>query len=226
MPRPVDFESISSKPLQRWLADKGRGAKAELARKLNISPQLLTQWLARGTIPVASVERVAAHIGLDETSYRKMAGAKHRAADRPDLALVPFYDSLISAGRGNLVVDEKAGEPLAFRRAWLRRLGLHESSLQVATVRGDSMKPALFDKDIILVDREARQRKLASGAIYTFVFEGESYVKRLLELPDGWLRVHSDNPHPDFRLPDVSPERRTAFMDITGRVVWRGGGVE
>lgn len=59
-------------PLIRRLTDEG--AKAEFARKLNISPQRLNNWITREYIPADWLPEIAAGLNLSIMAYLQEAG--------------------------------------------------------------------------------------------------------------------------------------------------------
>lgn len=60
-------KEISFAPLGRRLRKKGDQSK--FASKLNVSPQVLTNWKRRGTVPAAEVGRVAKALGITYEQY-------------------------------------------------------------------------------------------------------------------------------------------------------------
>src|SRR5690606_36339882 len=78
--------------------------------------------------------------------------------------LVPRLDIGASAGHGALTDEERALGPLAFRDAWLRRVGSgNATALSVIQVMGDSMTPLLADGDDILVDTADNADRVRDG---------------------------------------------------------------
>ncbi len=138
--------------------------------------------------------------------------------DGADYTAVPRYDAELAAGGGvdNDHQDEVI-ETLAFRRDWLKRLGVSPANACLVKVRGDSMEPLLHDRDMVLIDRG--RRAVRSGKIYALIEGGDARVKRLERPDDQTLVLRSDNPsHPlEFR--------RGADLEaisILGQVVWSG----
>ncbi len=94
------------------------------------------------------------------------------------------------------------------------------SNIRVITGYGDSMQGTYEDGDPLFVDVGITELKV--DATYCFALNGEFYVKRLQRLPDGSIKIKSDNPHyDDIVIP--APER--ADLRIIGRVLgawnWR-----
>lgn len=80
---------------------------------------------------------------------------------------------------------------ISVRRNWADREGFKPANLVGIRVRGDSMEPALYEDDVIIVN--LADTKLIDGAVYAINYEGEAIVKRLSrDAGDWWLM--SDNP--------------------------------
>lgn len=75
-----DEDRIPSKPLFDRLI--GAGASAAFARKMDISPQRLSNWKKRG-IPATSLPSVAAKLGLSVEQYLEAAGRPIPRAEQP-----------------------------------------------------------------------------------------------------------------------------------------------
>lgn len=112
---------------------------------------------------------------------------------RLGLALAPRYDLQASAGPGSVVEihHEEVVDVLAFRRDYLRELGVPPDRVAVIAVRGDSMADTLHDGDLIIVDTSPIERK-ASG-IYVIVKGDALLVKRLNFKMSGSVEIRSDN---------------------------------
>lgn len=135
-----------------------------------------------------------------------------------DFALVPLYSVEVSAGHGAAIDQERPAARLAFRRDWLKEIGLQENKIATVTASGDSMEPTIHDGDVLLLD--TTQRQVIKDAIYVVRQDRLLYVKRLQRLYDGSIRIGSDNP---AYTHEIVPKRDLPFLEIIGRVVWSGG---
>lgn len=133
--------------------------------------------------------------------------------------LVPQLSVHVSAGNGYAVDTEDVIGRFAFRRDWLSKKVASADAARVITAKGRSMEPTVRDGDILLVDTTPQER-LTDG-IYVLDVEGESRCKRLQQLLDGGLRIHSDNAS-EFPPQDVPPGR-VDLVRVVGRVIWVGG---
>ncbi len=146
--------------------------------------------------------------------------SKHGSAENhisADFSLIPRLNVKASAGDGALNSSERTVEMLAFRRDWLRQMGINARTAHVLTARGDSMDPTIRDGDILLVD--AGIDHVVDEGIYVVVLFGQLFVKRLERQGSGAIILRSDNPSIRDRVvePDELPE-----MSVAGRVIWFG----
>lgn len=134
--------------------------------------------------------------------------------------LITRIDVELSAGNGRETWHIEEKEPLPFQADYIRRLDSKPKNLVAAKVNGDSMEPRLFDNDTVIVDK-ADTRVPANGGVFALVYAGELLVKRLFRLPDGGLKVVSDN-HARYEPVTVGPDQ-VEHVTIIGRVKYRSG---
>lgn len=137
---------------------------------------------------------------------------------------LPLHAALLAAGQGFRNGAEDVVGHIAFRRDWLRQLGVSSRSAVLARAQGDSMRPSISDGDVILIDTA---RKVPPGIprargdrrnarVFAFLDDGDARVKRIQHIDDRTLILLSDNP-------DYSPEiRDVTSIDLIGRVMWWG----
>ncbi|WP_158275548.1 S24 family peptidase [Maritimibacter sp. 55A14] len=139
------------------------------------------------------------------------------ARDEDHFATIPRFEAELAAGAGRANGDGVAMELLAFRRDWLRQMGVTADKACLLKVRGDSMAPTLQDGDLVLVDR-SRRDDIRDDRIYAFTEDGEARVKRLLRA-GGELLLQSDNAaYPTERRKGRDMNR----LNVLGEVVWSG----
>jgi len=131
---------------------------------------------------------------------------------------VPRYDVRAAAGPGMDIQSEYIVDYLAFKKEWIHsRLHVSPQNLVLINVSGDSMEPALYDDDLILVDTGVTDYK--NDALYVLNLGGELQVKRIQYVPGGDLVIKSDNPYyGSFTAKGDQKE----FLIIVGQVVWFG----
>lgn len=138
---------------------------------------------------------------------------------RESTVLVTRIDVQLSAGSGRETWHIEEKEPLPFQADYIRRLDAKPRNLVAVKVVGDSMEDRLFDDDTVIVDK-ADTRVPANGKVFALVYAGEMLVKRLQRLPDGGLRIISDNPK--YEPITVTPEH-VDNVTVVGRVKYRSG---
>ncbi len=105
---------------------------------------------------------------------------------------VPFYPAEVSAGHGSFTDGHRQpSHYLAFRKRWIAAKNFHLNRLFGLVVSGDSMEPTIHDGSAIIVDTE--RNKAMDGNIYVIRMSDRLWVKRTQWLPNGGLRLISDN---------------------------------
>lgn len=149
------------------------------------------------------------------------AGDKYgEEPDDSEYMAVPQYDVYASCGGGALVGDVTINGDVVFKTSWLKSLTKDPRNLATVYAQGDSMSPTIQDGQVLLIDTSSVDP--ISSKIYIICIDGQLYIKRLINVFDGWI-MRSDNPDKDT-YPDVklSSEKITK-IDIQGQVRWRGG---
>ena len=152
------------------------------------------------------------------------------APDMSELVQVPRIDASLSAGLGFNNHSEAIVGSMAFRRDWLKRIGVPPAAAVLATVSGESMMPTISPGDVLLIDTSDRRpisrtnRRVAFDKrfrrpIYAFVDDEGARVKRVVGDGEGGYLLTSDNvEYPPQR---VAKEQSTSLA-IVGRVAWWG----
>lgn len=150
-------------------------------------------------------------------------GQEVRAAEPTEFAHIPLHAALLAAGTGHANHSEEVIEYLAFRRDWLRRLGVAPSNAVLARASGDSMLPCVWDGDMVLIDRSKTEvqvrptsAKRGRSPVYAFLDDGQARIKRIERPDEGQVILLSDNPEypPEFT--------KIENLSIIGRVLWWG----
>lgn len=171
-----------------------------------------------------SLERLAEVLDLEcYFGPRRDSGPVEVIDKDAEYAHIPVHDVFLAAGAGATNDAEEIVDALAFRRDWLRRIGLDPSKAAIARARGDSMQPSIWDGDLLLIDRNrtmppvpAQTERPKRMSVFALLHDGEAKVKRLQMIDKGLAMLVSDNPdHPPCL---VSPES----LQIIGKVVWWG----
>lgn len=173
-------------------------------RRLNLD------WLER--ISAALNVPASALISNELELSPQSAGENSYAEDDND-AEIQQWDVSYGMGGGSYVDLPVTGETHKFGRSWLRQFThAPPSKIFLATGTGDSMSPTIHDADIVLIDTSQREVRMADR-IYAAAYGQTGIIKRLRPMPDGSVKILSDNP-------SVTPE--TAYdgeLHVVGRVV-------
>lgn len=167
----------------------------KIARALNTTPE----YLDGETDDDSPTSRLPAAVKIDEND---------------DSIEIDLLDLAYGMGGTFLDTDDAVSvEKLKFSRALIRRFtAAPPEFLFIAEGIGDSMAPTINDREMVVVDRSQRIPK-AGDLIWAISFGGVGMFKRLRPMPDGTMKIMSDNPN-------VSDERATdGELFIVGRVI-------
>lgn len=120
---------------------------------------------------------------------------------------IPVMDQVFSAGKGQFVPEEDTVKDYI---TLPKNLQCYADNLAAVYVRGDSMEPTLYNDDIIVTDNLGYD---GEDGIYTILYKGSGYVKRLQRTLDG-IKIISDNKH--YEPMNVTAENED--FKIIGRV--------
>lgn len=170
-----------------------------LARALDCSVEyLLGESDDRGKAKAANDDRLP-FLGAEDPSARLLPQGTSKASPmrlvNPDLVEVDQINMAYGLG-GTFIDNEQIEvEKVTFSRSWLRAYTHSPPELLFTTDGvGDSMEPTISDHDVIIGDRGQRRLDEVKGdKLWACVFAGVGMVKRLRALPDGTVRIMSDN---------------------------------
>lgn len=221
------------------IGDKLRGMRnrasiADMADQLGVAPNTLGDYERGKRLPdIDFLIRFAAQTKSDLLELLQL-----RVADSPEsgdipadflpapasvledeFVRIPFYDVDLGAGNSQFVDAEKVKSHLAFRRDWLKEMGLQVKMLALANTRGPSMSPTLESGDTVLLD--LRKTAIVDDDIYAIRLDGQLLIKRMQRLPDGKVKVISDNPAYDPFVVELS-RFDGGENAVVGLYVWHG----
>ncbi|PXW23384.1 S24 family peptidase [Paraburkholderia caballeronis] len=128
------------------------------------------------------------------------------------------YDYHFSAGTGLIQWEIRQKKALPFDIGFFKSLGSKPKDCKLLTVRGDSMEPFLFNRDMMMVD--SSRVNVRDGQVYAIYFEDEPLVKQIFKQVGGGIVLHSYNAkYPDRLVPPASME----LIKIIGEVIYRSG---
>ena len=195
-----------------------------MAEALGINRSAVTQAKNRDAVPQKWVLQLARRYGLSPDWLEYGKGLERQAMGFGSLGAesgahelfvveVPKVMATVSAGGGSLEVGAIPQSTHPFPRKWLSRLGSPERMVFMDVV-GDSMEPAIFDGDMVLIDQSGST--LGQHQIYAVGYEDTLYVKRVA-MQGLSVVLHSDNPR--YAPIMVSGDELQSFR-VIGRVVW------
>lgn len=147
--------------------------------------------------------------------------------DGREFAHIPLHQASLAAGHGAANEDEEVVDHLAFRRSWLKRIGVSASNAVLARARGDSMLPGIHCGDMVLIDRSKRDVPVRPrrpednrpAPIYAILDGAGARIKRIERPESELIMLLSDNP--SFP-PEVLTGSKVSSLDIIGKVMWWG----
>jgi phage repressor protein C with HTH and peptisase S24 domain len=196
--------------IEKLLADKNGGNQSEMARFIGVSPQAVQKWVAGDSEPRGKNLDLAAeflgvtpahlkfgivmdqHPGAAASLIAGTLPVRGVEADDPRLTQIMKVKIKVQAGMTGFRVEPEHhdGETMGVPTEWIRSERFVMSDLLAIVVRGESMEPALFDGDVIVVN--TADKKLVDGTVYAVNYEGEVVVKRMVRDAGMWW-LTSDN---------------------------------
>lgn len=191
----------------------------DIAKALNVQPQVSNNWKKRGTIPL---EVLYSYCLKNKIPFAWILTGEDDSDPDPqkdalaDFSLVPKYRARLSGGPGAYAWTQDVESHLSFKNAWLNGK-CNKDAAALFEVRGDSMSPLITDGDIVLVDTSKNvPGDLVEGKIYAFSEGDRVKVKRLMwRGADLWAISENKTESPD------APVDRDGF-NLIGKVIWVG----
>lgn len=201
--------------------------QSELASKVGVKQPSIGRLLSGETKTTRALDLIAFALAVSP-SYLKGETDDPSANVSP---LLPYIDPSEDAaeidsinlayGMGGAYLDSDTveTEKMRFPIAWLRQFtDSPPHLLTMAYGIGDSMEPTISDGDSVLIDRGQASLKDSTGErIWAAVFGGVGVIKRLRPMPNGTVKIMSDNP---LVSDDIASDGE---LFIIGRVVGKSG---
>jgi phage repressor protein C with HTH and peptisase S24 domain len=174
---------------------------------------------------IADVLRVpvAAFFAEDEAHRRailSMESVPIRIVDEddPEFVKIPKVKLRLSAGIQGFQTEPETydGSTVSVHQDWITRNGFNRENLMALRVKGESMEPALYENDLVIIN--LADKRMVDGQVYAFNYEGEAVIKRLVRDGGQWY-LYSDNPSPRFGRRSC----QGAECIVIGKVVKREG---
>lgn len=213
---------------------KGVSGQSNLARLLNVSPQVVKNWETRG-VSASGLVNAAKVIGVSvawvETGEGEMAAIKQPESNALPLGKIdewdnntplsdddceaPLYKEIkLSAGNGFADdIEDYNGYKLRFSRKTLRKHGISPENVVCVMADGDSMEPVFPSGATLGIDTGSKT--IRDGQIYAINHGGLLRTKILHKLPENKVRIRSYN---QSEYPDE--EASLDDLSVIGRVFW------
>jgi phage repressor protein C with HTH and peptisase S24 domain len=178
-------------------------SQGELARRVGISPQAIWKLVNGQSQGTKHLHRIAR---LLETTPEYLLGetgdpSPHAASiapqlnEDPDLVEIDMIDLSYGMGQSFIDSDHVEVERVRFSHSWLRQF-TNSAPHFLASTRGigDSMMPTIHDRDVVIIDKsQTRLENNMGDKIWAVTYAGMGMIKRLRALPDGTVKLSSDN---------------------------------
>lgn len=210
-----------------WLIEDRRTSQSAVARAIGVKQPSIGRLISGETRETGKLLELARAL---KTTPEFLVGEIDVDGVGPSLAFAPqlppemdpdevAIDSIdLAYGLGGTFVDNDPDtaeiEKARFSRKWLRKF-THSPPEMLFTTSGigDSMRPTIDDADIVIVDRSDNLKDSLGEKIWAIVFGGVGMIKRLRPMPDGTVKIMSDN---QSVRDDIAHEGE---LHIVGRVV-------
>ncbi|MGZ9027357.1 MAG: LexA family transcriptional regulator [Telluria sp.] len=217
--------------LLRLLREKNGGNQSELARFIGVTPQAVQKWVTGVTEPrgknldaaaqFLGVTAATLKFGTNDQAPTSIIASHPDDPHNPEMVYVPESRIEFSAGNGRtahyeLIEDE---EPATYRLSWFQKYGINPNRVRRFRVAGDSMEPAMYARDTILVNLD--ETNIVDGKTYAIRYGDELRVKKMYRRLDGTLVLRSVNPA--YKDEEVQPDLAQEQITIIGRVRDRSG---
>ncbi|WP_171052544.1 XRE family transcriptional regulator [Ruegeria sediminis] len=148
--------------------------------------------------------------------------------DGSDYATVARFDVEAAAGDGATVGYVENAERIAFRRAWLDRIGVKPKNAALLRARGSSMEPLIWDGDLLMIDTTMTEPRLYrrgrwkghQDEIFVLELDGDLRVKSVRRPEEDKVVISSEN-HVRYE-PEVYQGDEISRLRFVGKVVWWG----
>ena len=198
--------------LRALIRDRFGNSQATFATAIGRSAAQVNQWL-QGVRKFgdASARRIEIKLGLGQGYFD--GAVEEPVEPGADFVEVSRVQLAVEAGVTGFHVQQLDGngDPIFFRREYLEKKGWKAGSLYALRVSGDSMEPALYPGDLVVIN--AALTDPVDGEVFAVNYEGQPVIKRLRRDAGAWW-LDSDNPRHKPKLCDENAL-------IIGRVVYK-----
>lgn len=180
----------------RAILDERNISQASFARKINVSPQVLSGWMVgRRTPGIAELATMSQELHVSPSyliSGRDDDPSCQSLVDE-DGVCIPLLDIKASCGNGKELATATVVKLIKVNHQWINRYcgTANPQSLNIICVTGDSMMPTLADGDFVVIDTSST--RAYTDSMFAFLLDDDLFVKRFQRQGRN-LKVISDNP--------------------------------
>ena len=167
---------------------EGRAFSEKIARKLEADLQLDSMYFDQGAAPDQAALAARALGAPGEVQPVVVLDGEDARFDP-----IRKVKLRLSAGITGFAIEPEThdGSTISVPRSWVERNGYHPEKLVAIKVKGESMEPALYEDDVVIIN--TADKRPADGIVFAINYEGEPVVKRMTrDIGEWWLT--SDNP--------------------------------
>ena len=194
----------------------------DVAAALGMSKESLSHLKKKNGIPYEQIAKFCAKrkISINWVLFDQLPKSLEEETDKYT-RIKHFTNINASAGGGSfnydanyeyLVVDKKLLD------SFYKSSSAPVASIIALNVMGDSMEPTLFDKEVILFDKE--ERDISKGGIFIVSTNAGLFVKRVSLKTDGSLELISDNKSYNS---EIISQDELESIELLGRVIGKVG---
>lgn len=163
-------------------------------------------WLQTGEHPIS----------IRDQEFHQVSAWDERTPLDDDEVEIPFFEDFSFACGGGSIgeVLDCNEQKLRLPKAVLRKLDIDKKNAVATLASGDSMTPEIKDGNTIHID--LGRKAIKDGKIYAICHGGLFMAKRLYNLPQGGVRIVSDNAveYPEVVL--TAEERKQQEFEVIG----------
>lgn len=192
-------------------------SQSDAAEFFEVSDNTVSNWVNGKTYPsIDMMEKIAGWLGV---SLQELLFGEDSSTSM-DLVTVPEYDINFSCGNGaSLFEDRDITRLVYYLRAWFVENQINPARAVRVRIKGDSMKPFLWEGDSALL--HLGEIQIVDGGVYAFGIDDDLFIKRLALVPGVGLQVISDNP--EYAPQILETDRFADRLRIFGRVRDKSG---
>ena len=189
--------------------------QAELAKALSLDKSSVSLRIKRSSsLTQNHIEKIEEYFGI---LFKEEDYAFDKKSDDIIKNLPVRGDISASLGFGSFVNCETVTEKFPLPISLIKKIGASPEHSCIINTAGESMYPTIIGgQDLIMVDES--KKEIFDGKIYLIRMENSLFAKRLQKLPQGRLKVISDNPEYESYIIDLKDE--SLDFAVIGRVMW------